>query len=232
LNSNQDYMTRYEKSSHIDELGNVNKHFGFDGLAYPDVSLAAFDDIAENLSRGDADKDIHYSGLNISVNEGKLIAKKLSVFMYFYKWIINNHYVEIKRYANDVYGNSYILVKTDSNSDNGILFFRAKNYPIAFPALVYNAAGIYQKDLSEIDLTYDNANQYFGQLKRVQIPFADSYTGHDFYYTPAFADFTFATDKTTMILNGFKADASVCTYRTSIPVIANIVQEYQHDIDK
>ena len=226
LNSNAEYLTKYEKSVHVDEMGNVNKFYGFDGFCYPDINYApaTFQQIISLLDAGNADYQESpeftvYSGLNLSKYEQKLIAKRLTAFSN----LISSYRATkttITRYGIDIYENSYMLI-------DGILWFKPKNHPFAFPALVYNhstSTTTFNEELSEINLNVDSANKYFNELKRKQI-------GDTNYYSPVFADFTFSTDKTTMLLNGFNSDSGQI-YANSIPVIANIVQQYQVEYER
>ena len=44
LNTNSDYISRYDKVSHIDDNNNQNKYFGYDGLFHPDALKLLIDD--------------------------------------------------------------------------------------------------------------------------------------------------------------------------------------------
>lgn len=238
LNSNNEYMTKYEKSNHIDKLGLVNKYYGFDGFHHPSDLTLKFNDVLESsLGRGD-DRDTIYYGLDLSKTELQKLGIIHSAFNNFLTSIINQMTGisgKILRYGLDVYDNSYILMKINESDTAGILLVKPKNYPIALPAIVYENVDdvpTYREQYSIIDLTYPDSNRYFDNLQMKTFYEVETESDTKSYLTPYFADFTFSSDKTTILLNGFATDETSLNFGNSFAVIANIVQDYQNDYDK
>jgi len=139
LNGNGDYLSRYEKSSHVDELNEDNRLYGYDGPFYPDaVTNSEMQKAINSLTTYASSNNSWYRGLNLSDKERESIRIKLAKFKGLILDFAADDQVDIIRYGLDVYGNSYTLMKSKHTAGNPILWFKAKNHPYSFPAIVYD----------------------------------------------------------------------------------------------
>ena len=193
LNGNTDYLSRYEKTNHTDAKGQQNPLFGYDGPFYP----RAVTEIAVAKESLSSDGDVErswYKGLNISRLEKKSLYEKLNAFDKLIEEVAGDENAEIVRYGLDTYGNSYIVIKCDSDKTyhGPVLWVKAKNHPYAFPAFTYNKEGKLVEALSWIEEDASKSNTMIGKVDRL------SARSYEF---PIIEDFTFALDKTVILLN-------------------------------
>ena len=175
LNRNSDYLTHYEKVPHIDSNNKINRLYGYDGLFYP----TAVNDLLNELSDNNGLNgkilryiDKWYDSLNVSEAQRTRIYNQLSSFYNQIKIVAaGEKYYDIYRYARDIFGNMYILLKnyglTSLNVEHmqnipeeqkrntpGSLWIRLKNHPIAFPAYMLNKLSSFQ----QIDYNIETSN--------------------------------------------------------------------------
>ena len=158
LNSNTDYVSRYEQVQHITSSGQKSAIIGYDGMFYP----AAVHDFCSNPTEfikslsGTIDasgnrtpnENKWYKHLELTLQERDRICSQLCTFYTDINNIAHSEKIDIFRYGLDIYQNAYCLVKrNDINYDYsdtklstaGNLWMRIKDHPIAFPAYAYSA---------------------------------------------------------------------------------------------
>lgn len=235
LNSNENYLTKYEKSNHIDEMSHVNRYYGHDGLYHPSITNV-------NILNFDTDSidspNSLFKGLDISYREHQKlyhIINELGLKTKYNNYINDSaHYqYHILKYGLDIYDNAYMLISNSSDAKYGTLWFRPKNYPISFPALVYkdsNSKYEFDEEHSQFEKSSSienlETNAAFSKLEMQQL------TGS--YYVPLFADFTFSSTRKVILLNGIPSGTTDAnsTYANSIPVHGFVVQKYDYDVNE
>ena len=197
LNSNQDYLTRYEKADHYDSQLSINQYFGWDGFIHPNAvvkcfasnnSLKSFSAISSQVVLGQ-----NYSNYDIEQLSNELCA---SADLLSCALGTPSADIDIKQYGLDIYGNSYILLRQKTPNNNqlsNILWFRRKNAPIPTLAFVESTNNQY---LSSAFQKHDYSNTaMFNSNKKVKILF-----NNNNLFTPTFDDFTISPDKTAIYL--------------------------------
>lgn len=183
-NTNDDYITLYEKSTNRTDLDIIQANIDYDGIFYP---KAVKEFLANNTifeSEVCANTNNWYKNLNLNENERTEIYNQLSIFYEEIEHIVNGISYNIYRYGRDYYGNMYILVKYDDSKSitninssilkdetywkdkPGTLYMRFKNHPIAFPMMVYDylSEDLYRDNTFSFDKTYVY-NESYSQIK-------------------------------------------------------------------
>lgn len=146
LNSNQDYLSRYEQASHTGTDGKDHPEIAYDGFCYPPAVAKLSANLNEFINGLNTNDNEYYKHLNLSKETREHIIKQLRLCKDEIVDIAMNSKYDIFRYGLDIYGNTYILVKQYDTDDisaidydirlktPGTLWMRIKNHPIAFPA--------------------------------------------------------------------------------------------------
>jgi hypothetical protein len=112
LNTNDDYQSKYENSSNINELNMVDRVVDYNGLFYP-TAIKYFieneDTFLSSLSSIICTNE-YYKGLNLSHTERKNIAQKLSHNYIDIKSIYSRNYT-ITKYIEDQFSTEYFILK-------------------------------------------------------------------------------------------------------------------------
>lgn len=214
LNTNSDYISRYESTSHTDANNNQNKYFGYDGLFHPDALKQLIDNPAKyiaNIVPNNNAQTNCYAGLDLTYDECQRLQKQLSELSSAIKNEAKAVH-DIYQYGLDAYGNAYILVKDyglknidqlsaistqTKKSTPGKLWMKLKNHPLALPAYVLKKDSIHTESISQLAVNgsvgaSENARFTYKDIQRGAIEGTD-------YYTPLLYDFSISEDKTTFI---------------------------------
>lgn len=242
LNTNSDYISRYDKVSHIDDNNNQNKYFGYDGLFHPDALKLLTDDpdsYKTNIIPNNNVISNCYNGLDLTYDECQMIQKQITELSSAIKHEAESVH-DIYRYGLDAYGNAYILVKDygidsidqlssvstqDKKNTPGKLWLKFKNHPLALPAYVLSSeTAIHTADISQLAVfgnegASENALFTYSTIKKEQIEDTD-------YYTPLFYDFSISEDKTTFIAIAAYDDGNISC---QLPLLATPVQKNSMD---
>lgn len=255
LNRNSDYLTYYEKVSHLDNNNEDNKLIGYDGLFYPQavqelISCTTDQQYSDFI-------DTWYNGLNISQKFKERIKDQLSCYKEKIKTIAgygeNTNYYDIYQYGKDIYGNIYVLVKKYDgvnsfeqnknvdeqikNNTPGELWIRFRNHPIAFPAFnIGEPGGDFTYDNFDINANYDKNSQldYNQETSNTVFKFMIDVDNNKIRSTqPLIYDFFISNDKIQIELYGQRliknTDGSL-SYK-KIVAVANIQQINNKNID-
>ena len=214
LNTNSDYISRYESTSHLDVNNNQNKYFGYDGLFHPDALKQLIDNPAKYITSivpNNNEQTNCYAGLDLTYDECQRLQTQLSELSSAIKNEAEAVH-DIYQYGLDAYGNAYILVK-DYGLDNidqlsaisaqtkkstpGKLWMKLKNHPLALPAYVLKNDSIHTENISQLAVNgnvgaSENARFTYNDIQRGAIEGTD-------YQTPLLYDFSISEDKTTFI---------------------------------
>ena len=157
LNTNDDYQSKYENSSNINELNVVDKVVDYNGLFYP----TAIKDFIENknaflsaLSNIICENE-YYSGLNLSRADRKIIADKLQANYNDILDVYNDDYI-IEKYIEDQFGTEYFILTKDNDKK---IYIKPRNHAIAMPLL--NSQ--FKSDINDISNIKDIAVSYNGK---------------------------------------------------------------------
>ena len=214
LNTNSDYISRYESTSHLDVNNNQNKYFGYDGLFHPDALKQLIDNPAEYIASivpNNNEQTNCYAGLDLTYDECQRLQKQLSELSSAIKNEAEAVH-DIYQYGLDAYGNAYILVKDyglksidqlsaistqTKKSTPGKLWMKLKNHPLALPAYVLKNDSIHTESISQLAVNgsvgaSENARFTYKDIQRCAIEGTD-------YQTPLLYDFSISEDKTTFI---------------------------------
>lgn len=202
LNSNTDYVTRYEHASHVDSNLSANPYFGWDGLLHPKAFKAIQTD--GGYSVVESNISVELQGQNLEESElstyTRIVSKCFSLYKTFSKY-------DIKQYGLDQYGNSYILLQAASNEEktlDGTLWFRAKNIPFPVPAFAYTLSSMEESALSNCGFSQSSqSNTYFKEVLPLSV--AQS------MYMPKVIDFNFTQDNSMLFMN--------CKTRDSLDIV-------------
>ena len=82
MNSNTDYVSRYEHSTHIDSNLSTNQYFGWDGLLHPKAFKAIYRD---NGSFNSSAVSVELSGQNLTLDELSTYVIVVSKCISFYE---------------------------------------------------------------------------------------------------------------------------------------------------
>ena len=214
LNTNSDYISRYESTSHLDVNNNQNKYFGYDGLFHPDALKQLIDNPVKYIASivpNNNEQTNCYAGLDLTYDECQRLQTQLSELSSAIKNEAEAVH-DIYQYGLDAYGNAYILVK-DYGLDNidqlsaisaqtkkstpGKLWMKLKNHPLALPAYVLKNDSIHTENISQLAVNgnvgaSENARFTYNDIQRGAIEGTD-------YQTPLLYDFSISEDKTTFI---------------------------------
>lgn len=214
LNTNSDYISRYESTSHTDANNNQNKYFGYDGLFHPDALKQLIDNPAKyiaNIVPNNNAQTNCYAGLDLTYDECQRLQKQLSELSSAIKNEAEAVH-DIYQYGLDAYGNAYILVKDyglksidqlsaistqTKKRTPGKLWMKLKNHPLALPAYVLKKDSIHTESISQLAVNgsvgaSENARFTYKDIQRGAIEGTD-------YQTPLLYDFSISEDKTTFI---------------------------------
>ena len=214
LNTNSDYISRYEITAHTDANNNQNKYFGYDGLFHPDALKQLIDNPAEYIASivpNNNEQANCYAGLDLTYDECQRLQKQLSELSSAIKNEAEAVH-DIYQYGLDAYGNAYILVKDyglenidqlsaistqTKKSTPGKLWMKLKNHPLALPAYVLKNDSIHTENISQLAVNgsigaSENARFTYKDIQRGAIEGTD-------YQTPLLYDFSISEDKTTFI---------------------------------
>lgn len=222
LNGNSDYLSKYEKTNHIDELNESNCLYGYDGPFYP----KAISDIQTAIDNIESEiENTWYRGLNLSrLQCGNIKTQLTQEKDVINKFISENtgYNFEIVKYGLDIYNNCYTLIKyTSTSNENEVrysLWIKYKNHPYSFLAFVYdkdNSGHYNYKSISQVSRNSNNSNVYIDTLTS---EFKEA-VGNSDIYTPNIIDFIFSKDRTQLLLV-VKANDKY------YPIVNNIRQEY------
>ena len=196
MNSNTDYVVRYEQENHIDSNLSANQYFGWDGLIHPDILANHM--IQSTLKT--ADLETILSGQNLLSDEYKNYNNIIDKYKTIYKQLTA---CDIKQYGLDWYGNSYILLSGNNNNTfNNTLWFRPKNIPIPFPAFAYTDSNMEESSMSCCAFSHiSTSNTYFKNIVPKNII--------DQIYVPEIIDFNFTQDNTVLMFRCKNATTSL-----------------------
>lgn len=193
LNSNTDYVSRYEQTSHVDANLSDNPYFGWDGLLNP----KAFKAITRDNDSLNSDMiSVELAGQNLTQYElssyNSIIGKCFNLYKKFKD-------CDIKQYGLDWYGNSYILLSASPGSTaaalDGTLWFRAKNIPFPVPAFAFINEGMEETALSNCGFSHSpQSNTAFKKAQALEIIVGSM-------YMPKVIDFNFTQDNTMLFIN-------------------------------
>lgn len=242
LNSNQDYLSRYEQASHTGTDGKDHPEIAYDGFCYPPAVAKLSANLNEFINGLNTNDNEYYKHLNLSKETREHIIKQLRLCKDEIVDIAMNSKYDIFRYGLDIYGNTYILVKQYDTDDisaidydirlktPGTLWMRIKNHPIAFPAYLIscNQTGSLNSEnihnLGQIQCN-DSSNIEFLEFKDNDFL---KYNEVNSIRYPCIYDFTFSDDKNILVINGqYINDAD--RYNNTIgalPIIVKVNQEY------
>lgn len=211
LNGNSDYLSRYEKANHIDEMNEPNCLYGYDGPFYPaattNTEIAA---AVNSLTSYSTLNNSWYKGLNISEKERPGLLAKLNAHQSFIK-NISQGTSSIVRYGLDVYENCYTLIEYNGMKT---LWMKYKNHPYSFPAFTYNNDGSFNQNLSQISRDSRFSNEFIDTHCTMNAVGS--------YKFPEIEDFIFSKDRTVLLV-------LVKQGTTYWPIHFNIRQEYVRD---
>ena len=204
LNSNTDYLVRYEQTDHTDSNLSANEYFGWDGLIHPKTftNEGLSPDNNANLANFKERLSVVLSGQNLLEEEfDRYVALTQNYVRSLYSQLSD---YDIKQYGLDQYGNSYILLSGQQGSQlDGTLWFRPKNIPIPFLAFSYVDQAMDEDSLSCGAFSYVSmSNTSFKLAEPQQINLlADNTDPKYIIYTPKVIDFNFTQDNTMLFMN-------------------------------
>lgn len=157
LNTNDDYQSKYENSSNINELNVVDKVVDYNGLFYP-TAIKEFignkDKFLSALSNLTCTNE-YYSGLNLSRADRKIIADKLNANYTDISCVYKGDY-NIEKYIEDQFGTEYFIL-TKGNDKK--IYVKPRNHAIAMPLL----SSQFEIDINDISSIKDIAVSYNGK---------------------------------------------------------------------
>ena len=220
LGANQDYMSRYESATNINDVLIEDPKVAYDGIFYPlalNLISSDFNDVISMISndvKEDADKKINYFyGLSLTEKDRQKTIQQLSAFREYIFDEAKNDFKDkhiIYKYGLDMYQNAYMLIKEkkddykEQQTAPGTLLIKLKNHPVAFPALVYDddknrnnndLAQLYEHNVDDMSVI-DTNNEITNSAKRHQIK-----SGSSCFYVPSIEDFYIATSKQDILLS-------------------------------
>lgn len=231
LNSNADYLTRYEQETHQAANGKESELMSYDGLFYPKALNDFLTDITYPVEEYDSEGNPHSGTATfIEALSGKTIdgyhcspnnpwydifdltddeRRRIAFQLYTFKDVINklakDEKYDIFKYGLDIYKNAYILIKKyDGEVDYDQ---KCKKDGTLWIRMKNHPIALPAYVLS-------CENEKYKDLSVGQISFTsscntqhhalklDKYLYHDQLLAPAIKDFTFSTDKNIVVLNG------------------------------
>lgn len=250
FNTNQDYITEYEKSTNITDLNTVKAYVDYDGLFYPDTIKLLLENIGVFCNHIKDNTNEFYKDISLNQIEREEIANQLTKFAdNIITYVATDCRWSIYRYGKDYYGNAYILVKYDPNissitqyskkldedfhkNDLGVMFMKKKNHPLALPMMIYEKSDsgyTYNEDLSQIKIINDKEQQIYSNTDFLSSNLINTGFDKTNYYTVGVRDFCISKDKTQLM---FVTDGNLSANDATRVLHANIKKIYDNNINQ